>query len=223
MRVYYDLHDLLHGHAEFENGLAFEDLDKKIQKAVKHGISKFRKYYNKMDADTDVYYSALVLDPRVKGDYLLCEMESEGDARDIIQTLRDKFKVEYPEKTPSNQPATLDLASPKKVGGGMLRRLGTQKAYVVSDIDRYFDESLVVTDESNIEDPDFLLNWWRANRSAYPRMAAAARDYLAIPASEVSVERLFNSGRDVIGVRRHAMIGETMRILMLLDDIYKQS
>lgn len=53
-------------------------------------------------------------------------------------------------------------------------------------------------------------------------MAAAARDYLAIPASEVSVERLFNAGRDVLRVRRFSMKAETMRILMLLDDVYKQ-
>ncbi|RKF78996.1 hypothetical protein GcC1_050012 [Golovinomyces cichoracearum] len=33
-------------------------------------------------------------------------------------------------------------------------------------------------------------------------MAAAARDYLAIPASEVAVERLFNTGRGLIGLRR---------------------
>jgi hypothetical protein len=52
-------------------------------------------------------------------------------------------------------------------------------------------------------------------------MAAAARDYLAILASEVSVERLFNAGRDVLGVRRYSMKAETMRILMLLDDVYK--
>lgn len=52
-------------------------------------------------------------------------------------------------------------------------------------------------------------------------MGAAARDYLAIPASEVSVERLFDTGRDVLGVRRFSMKGETLRILMLLDDMYK--
>jgi hypothetical protein len=54
-------------------------------------------------------------------------------------------------------------------------------------------------------------------------MAAAARDYLAIPASEVPVERLFSSGRDILGVRRSSMKGETMRMLMLLDDLYKQN
>jgi hypothetical protein len=52
-------------------------------------------------------------------------------------------------------------------------------------------------------------------------MAAAAKDYLSIPVSEVLVERLFNSGRDILGVRRHSMKAETMRILMLLDNIYK--
>jgi hypothetical protein len=37
-------------------------------------------------------------------------------------------------------------------------------------------------------------------------MAVAARDYyLAISASEVSVERLFSRGRDLLGVRRHSM------------------
>ncbi|KAL4867731.1 hypothetical protein BDV12DRAFT_170983 [Aspergillus spectabilis] len=37
----------------------------------------------------------------------------------------------------------------------------------------------------------------------------------------ISVERLFNAGRDILGVRRHSMKGETMRILMLLEDVYK--
>ncbi|KAL4871034.1 hypothetical protein BDV12DRAFT_165141 [Aspergillus spectabilis] len=39
---------------------------------------------------------------------------------------------------------------------------------------------------------------------------------LSIPASEVSVERLFNAGRDILGVRRHSMKGEIMRILNFL-------
>lgn len=50
---------------------------------------------------------------------------------------------------------------------------------------------------------------------------AATRNYLEIPASEVSVERLFNVGRDVLRVRRFSMKAETMRILMLLDYMYK--
>ena len=49
-------------------------------------------------------------------------------------------------------------------------------------------------------------------------MAVAARDYLAIPASEVAMERLFHVGRDILGIRRHSIIGETIRTLMLPKD-----
>jgi hypothetical protein len=52
-------------------------------------------------------------------------------------------------------------------------------------------------------------------------MAKAARRYLAIPVSEVAVERLFSATRDVLGLRRHSMTSETMRFLMLLRAEYK--
>ena len=86
----------------------------------------------------------------------------------------------------------------------------------MSDIDRYFDTPRIsVTDTS---DPQWLYKWWRLYRDEFPQMAAAARDYLAIPASEVAVERLFNIARDILGIRRLSMTAETMRILMLLDN-----
>jgi hypothetical protein len=46
-------------------------------------------------------------------------------------------------------------------------------------------------------------------------VCTAAREILAIPGSEVDCERLFN-GRDLLGIRRYTMSGETMRIMMLL-------
>lgn len=47
-------------------------------------------------------------------------------------------------------------------------------------------------------------------------MALAAREILAIPASEVDCERLFNKGRDLLAIRRYAISGQTMRTMMLL-------
>ncbi|KAK9342167.1 hypothetical protein V1522DRAFT_416993 [Lipomyces starkeyi] len=44
-------------------------------------------------------------------------------------------------------------------------------------------------------------------------------DYLAIPESEVAVERLFNSGTDLLGLRRHSLSPDTMRTLVLLKDM----
>ena len=62
--------------------------------------------------------------------------------------------------------------------------------------------------------PGWLFHWWRVHRDEYPKMAAAIRDYLAIPASEVSVERKFNPGRDLLGIRRLSMKSDSMRMSM---------
>jgi hypothetical protein len=45
---------------------------------------------------------------------------------------------------------------------------------------------------------------------------------LAIPSAEVDVERLFSEGRDVLGIRRMAMDGETMRMVKLIKSYYDQ-
>jgi hypothetical protein len=53
-------------------------------------------------------------------------------------------------------------------------------------------------------------------------MAAAAMDILVVPGSEVDVERLFYGGRDLLGIRRYALSGETMRILTLLKGFFER-
>jgi hAT family dimerisation domain. len=65
---------------------------------------------------------------------------------------------------------------------------------------------------------DWIYIWWRGHIDEYPRMAAAARDYLAVPAAEVDVERLFNTGRDLFGLRRWSLSSGTMRKLLILKD-----
>ena len=50
-------------------------------------------------------------------------------------------------------------------------------------------------------------------------MCQVARDYLAILAGEVDVERLFSAGRDLIGIRRHSLSIETIRALMILKSL----
>jgi hypothetical protein len=73
---------------------------------------------------------------------------------------------------------------------------------------------------TNTKGPNWLFNWWRVHRDEYPKMAAAAKDYLAIPTSEVSVERKFSSGRDLLRIWRFSMKSDTMRMLMLMDNVY---
>lgn len=53
-------------------------------------------------------------------------------------------------------------------------------------------------------------------------MAAAARDLLSVSGSEVDVERLFSGCRDELGIRRHALKADTVRVLTLLRSAYTQ-
>ena len=43
-----------------------------------------------------------------------------------------------------------------------------------------------------------------------------AREILAIPMLEVDYKRLFGEGRDLLGIRRYSLSGETIRVMMLL-------
>jgi hypothetical protein len=63
--LYYELQDLLDEGSELQG--AFKELDPDIASAMKEGLKKYKKYYTFMD-ESAFYYTALVLDPRVKGD-----------------------------------------------------------------------------------------------------------------------------------------------------------
>lgn len=87
---------------------------------------------------------------------------------------------------------------------------------------------------------DNPLLWWKRNEGLFPRIAAGAKAYLAIPGqslvsmlhlrkfcsywsigSSVSVERSFSAGRDIISLRRAALEGSTIRHLMLYRSYLK--
>ena len=52
----------------------------------------------------------------------------------------------------------------------------------------------------------------------YPCIAQAARNYLAIPALEVDIKRLFSLGQDILGIRKFSISIDTLRTLILLRD-----
>ncbi|KAL4861343.1 hypothetical protein BDV12DRAFT_180408, partial [Aspergillus spectabilis] len=103
------------------------------------------KYYTFMDA-SDIYYTALVLDPRVKGDLLLYEIEDKETGRKILETLRNNLHYKYPEiiePLATIQPQDQHVNKKQKVGSRMLQRLQPQNKPKLSDIDRYFDSARV--------------------------------------------------------------------------------
>lgn len=63
-----------------------------IANCVGGSIKKYIKYYNLVDA-SDLYYTALVLDPRVKGNILLNELDEENAGGTILRNLRDDLHL----------------------------------------------------------------------------------------------------------------------------------
>jgi hAT family C-terminal dimerisation region len=216
--IYYELHDFLNDAASKEG--EFSDLHPEIVKAASAGLKKFQKYYDLMDRQ-DTYYIAIILDPRFKTRLLEKELAT---AHEVIGHIKEWLHRQYPcmNQGAVDQPTTQPPATPatKRIEARLLEKV-QPSVRSRSDIDRYFEDDIVIFDSSETEDHNWLLSWWKEHSGRYPRMAAAARDYLPIPASSVSVERLFSGGRDLLGVRRSALKGETMRRLMLLQDTYK--
>ena len=100
----------------------------------------------------------------------------------------------------------------------LLEEYGTQVTYD-DDIDRYFNTDVVgFTATTGDQYTQWVLNWWNNNKAEFPCMAAAARDYLAIPSAEVDIKRLFSDGRDILRIRRFALKGSTLRDLMICKD-----
>jgi hypothetical protein len=58
-------------------------------------------------------------------------------------------------------------------------------------------------DWDDSDDPEWGLQWWKANTLQFPIMSRVSSGYLAIPVSEIDVERLFSSSRDLVDLWKY--------------------
>jgi hAT family C-terminal dimerisation region len=151
--------------------------------------------------------------------------DDEDTGKKIVENIRLSLHYRYPPGPPPTThslplaafPSTDRESTTSTIGSRLFQKLHPQDQFQISDVDKYFDSHLEYASVADVEDPKWLCKWWYRHSRDYPQMAAAARDYLAIPGSGVAVERLFNKGRDVLGIRRQSMKSDTLRMLMLLD------
>jgi hAT family C-terminal dimerisation region len=200
----------------------FGDIGDDIQDAFATGVAQVEEY-NSLINENIMYHVAAVLDPRIKCT-LIKEQYGDG-AKEIIQRIKDWLKSEY-QQAPTSAASSIEPTLPSNANihqVNLLLRARKSVASTLSDIDRYLDGEPLEwddKDESNYR-PEWLLEYWKANAFLFPLMALAARDILAVPGSEVDVERLFCGGKDLLGLRRHGLSGETMRILTLLKSYWQ--
>jgi hypothetical protein len=180
---------------------------------VSDGISLLEKYHDCVK-DNDIYYIASVLDPRIKTKWL----KTLSDGEKIIDRIREFLKKAY--STIKQPVSTAPSTNWKSFEYRFLEAFQpTQYNVAQSDIDKYFDTPTISTGfDISQSQSEFIRNWWKANMLEYSCMAKVAQDHLAIPAAEVDIERLFNGGRDVLGIRRFSMKGKTLGTLLRLKD-----
>jgi hypothetical protein len=62
------------------------------------------------------------------------------------------------------------------------------------------------------------LDWWKQNKSRFPRLAVLARRYLCCPATSSSAERLFSASGEILSERRTRLSAENLSGLVLIQD-----
>jgi len=61
-----------------------------------------------------------------------------------------------------------------------------------------------------------VLRRWRSHSDVYPCLAHIARDYLAIPATRASAERVFSGGADLITDKQESLNEDTIQACICL-------
>lgn len=223
LSVYWELFDLLQAFSDREEN--FSDCQDDIAEAAKAGMLKFQKYYSFMD-ESDTYYTATILDPRFNLKWLK-KMLGKEDYELIVGDIRSQLHAQYGHLSAINMELVTESMK-NRADSKLNMTLSTQSQMTqamgqsisqTSDIDRYFDSEVMGDIHGAGTDEKWLLNWWCRHTAEYPCMAAAARDFLAIPTSKAAAERLFSEARDILGPRKQVMSAERLRVLMLAKNM----
>ena len=65
-----------------------------------------------------------------------------------------------------------------KVNSQMLQRLQPRDSHRSSHVDRHFDRERA--EISDMQEQNWLCNWWKVEKKGFLRIAAAGRDFLVI-------------------------------------------
>jgi len=193
-----------------ESRTADNSVNERIKIALTKAHKILGKYYNFTD-DSIYYLAAVILDPRFKAEYLrikgfdTCYPGLLDDTLLEIKQLADRLKDAPPENSNQQQSEVKDEGDEDN----LLRRMF---AHTASKNDMCELESyLNLQTEAQSVDP---LQWWKSHQSQFPSLSKLAMIVLSIAGSSVSVERIFNIGRDVIALRRSALEALSISELM---------
>ncbi|CAB5388098.1 unnamed protein product [Rhizophagus irregularis] len=176
--------------------------------AAINAINKLKEYYNK--TDTTLYTVSLILDSRLKLEYMKdnewekCWIDkTKNDVSEIYNTLYAPKEIQNTRIECNSSDENLVSHISKQ-----------QRIESIGELDRYLkaDRAQPLTN---------VLKWWKLHEEEYPHLANMAKDYLGVPATSASSERIFSSAANVITYDRASLAPETVRSVMYLKHWYR--
>ena len=148
---------------------------------------------------SDCYTIATVLDPRLKLDFY--DPEERQSIFDKVQLVFDRDYKSHDTIIPEDEEEDDNDDTFIKQSNAEPMELRT-----------YCDSRLYSMSGkfSNYKAKD-VLTWWKAHQGIYPNLSRMARDYLAIPGTSTSSERLFSSGKILITDNRNCLSEDTIQ------------
>lgn len=172
-------------------------------------ILKIKKYRDLME-QSPAYWSAMILHPGYNRKWLANNLSSQRYAT-AITAFKRLYDEEYSHReiaTPTGQEFNRTNPQHRRqllIGGvGHFDLVNTN----IDELDAYFDEPVRPVDD--------ILIWWKEREVRYPRLSQMAVDLLTIPAMSSECERVFSSGKLIIGHQRYSMTDESIEMLLFL-------
>ncbi|QRV78870.1 hAT family dimerization protein [Ceratobasidium sp. AG-Ba] len=174
-----------------------------------HLKKKLEKYFE-IALKSDLTLAASILHPGMRLQYFedrLLWGDTMDRGQNLLKKLFESYKLES-DKVRSEPPQSSHLRLKQTWSNRLLKLATTSTSTALDDeLSRFFGNVYAFQPGTNI------LQWWKEHEHDFPILSRNAQDYLGIPATSVSVERLFSKCKLVMSDYR--MMGiETARCLI---------
>ncbi|XP_026667907.1 zinc finger BED domain-containing protein 1-like [Ceratina calcarata] len=163
----------------------------------------------------------MIVDPRYKDQLLKPEQKIIGHNRicDLISKYNEQSVNEHSmENIPSSATTSTSSDSSRKstLQNFFKNVLRSSDRDNETFDDKKEKEVRLYLAENVVSQNTNVISWWKANIVRFPLLAAVARNLLAIPATQVTSERLFSTAGNIVNEKRSRLCSENVEMLSFL-------
>jgi hypothetical protein len=199
--------DRITSQLNYQTGKAYHP---SLAAAMKLARKKMDRYYSLTDS-SNVYRIAMVLHPGIKLEYFRNQKWEDEWIDEAECLVREEYAAKYEtvaeELTEeSNDMLKKNLSMKINDGFASFGNLSVTTSPRPNEIQEYLSHAV-----ENVKDP---LKWWVENKYVYPKLYRMALDYLSIPATSTSVERVFSQGCHLLPFSRNSLSPSSIRAFL---------